>query len=225
VTPDPLPLDLPAPVDPPLPPGVALVRGWLAPRRQAELARAFREEWAPPPAGLRHPRVPTGARMGVASVCLGWHWQPYRYTRTAEDTDGAPVTPLPAGLARLAREAVAAAYGAGAPEARAYAPDAAIVNLYAAGVRLGLHQDREEPSEAPVVTLSLGDSALFRLGSVTERRGPYTDVRLDSGDLLVFGRASRRVFHAVTKVLPGTGPAELGVPGRLSITLRETGLA
>ena len=70
-------------------------RDWLPLDAQRALVAQFRE-WAAPPAGLRHPRVPTGHLMTVQSVCLGWHWQPYAYSRTADDTDGAPVKPLPA---------------------------------------------------------------------------------------------------------------------------------
>lgn len=178
-------------------------------------------EWALPPAGLRHPRVPTGHLMTVQSVCLGWHWSPYAYSRTADDTDGAPVTPLPDDLAALARRA---ATETGVPGAEAYAPDAAIVNLYAPGARLGLHQDGEEPSDAPVVTISLGDACTFRLAAVDRRTGPFTDVRLESGDLLVFGGVNRRIFHGVPKIHPGTAPPTLDLPpARLSLTLRQTG--
>lgn len=205
-------------------PDVVHVRGWLDPAAQRALADAFRL-WARPPAGLRHPRVPGGHLMSVQSVCLGWHWWPYAYSRTADDTDGAPVKPMPAEVAALARAAVAEAYGADSREAAAYAPDAAIVNLYSPGARLGLHQDGEEPSAAPVVTLSLGDRCVFRLAGVERRSGPFTDVELASGDLLVFGRRSRRIYHGVPKVLDGTAPDGLGLPpGRLSITVRETGL-
>jgi DNA oxidative demethylase len=123
----------------------------------------------------------------------------------------------------LGRAAVADAYGR--TEAEAYAPDAAIVNLYAPGAHLGLHRDGEEPSDAPVVTISLGDSCLFRFAGVERRTGPFTDVELRSGDLLVFGGPSRRIYHGVTKVLDGTSPDGLEFPpGRLSITLRATGL-
>ena len=76
---------------------VTHIREWLTPAEQQALAQQFRE-WAEPPAGLRHPRVPTGHLMTVQSVCLGWHWQPYAYSRTADDTDGAPVKPMPATL-------------------------------------------------------------------------------------------------------------------------------
>jgi alkylated DNA repair protein (DNA oxidative demethylase) len=205
--------------------GVVHVPDWLGADEQRDLAEQFRS-WSLPPAGLRHPRVPTGHLMSVQSVCLGWHWQPYAYTRTADDTDGAPVKPLPAAVHLLARRAVAEAYGQGSPEALAYAPDAAIVNLYPEGARLGLHQDGEEPSEAPVVTISLGDTCTFRLAGIDRRTGPFVDLELRSGDLLVFGRENRRIFHGVPKVVAGTAPGGLGLPpGRLSITVRETGLS
>jgi alkylated DNA repair protein (DNA oxidative demethylase) len=202
-------------------PSAVHVPGWLGLPAQQELAAAFRA-WAQPPAGLRHPRMPTGHLMTVQSVCLGWHWRPYAYTRTADDTDGAPVKPLPAELAALARDAVAAAYG----DAGDYAPDAVIANLYALGARLGLHCDGEEPADAPVVTISLGDTCLFRFAGVERRTAPFVDVWLRSGDLLVFGGPTRRIYHGVPKVLSGTAPAGLGLPpGRLSITVRETGLS
>jgi len=206
-------------------PGVVHIPNWLGLEEQQRLADDFRA-WARPPAGLRHPRVPTGHLMSVQSVCLGWHWYPYVYTRTADDTDGAPVKPLPDALIALARRAVAETYGARSAEAIAYAPDAAIVNLYPEAARLGLHQDGEEPSDAPVVTISLGDRCTFRLAAVDRRVGPFTDIDMASGDLLVFGRENRRIYHGVPKVLPDTAPDGLGLPrGRLSITVRETGLA
>ncbi|MEJ7584018.1 MAG: alpha-ketoglutarate-dependent dioxygenase AlkB [Acidimicrobiales bacterium] len=203
-------------------PSVVHVPDWLDRDAQRGLVEDFRR-WARPPAGLRHPRVPTGHLMSVQSVCLGWHWQPYRYSRTADDTDGSPVKPLPPGIVDLGRAAVGAAYGPDGPAPAAYEPDAAIVNLYGPGARLGLHQDGEEPSDAPVVTISLGDMHLPP-GRRGPARGPFTDVELRSGDLLVFGGANRRIFHGVPKVLPDTAPDWLGLPpGRLSITVRETG--
>ena len=204
-------------------PGAVYVPGWLDLDAQQELVRQFRE-WSLPPAGLRQPRMPSGHVMTVQAVCLGWHWYPYVYSKTADDTDGAPVKPIPASLVALARAAVAEAYGAESEAARAYAPDAVIVNLYADGAKLGLHQDAEEPADAPVVTISLGDTCVFRFAGVERRSAPFTDLMLRSGDLLVFGGASRRIFHGVPKVLEATAPPGLGLPpGRLSITVRETG--
>ena len=206
-------------------PGVVHIPDWLGLEAQHQLADDFRR-WALPPAGLRHPRMPTGHLMSVQAVCLGWHWYPYVYSRIADDTDGAPVKPLPDSLIRLARSAVAAAYGADSAEALAFDPDAAIVNLYPDDAKLGLHQDGEEPSDAPVVTISLGDHCTFRLADVDRRVGPFTDIEMGSGDLLVFGRDNRRIFHGVPKVFRDTAPDGLGLPrGRVSITVRETGFS
>lgn len=90
---------------------------------------------------------------------------------------------------------------------------------------MGMHQDREERSAAPVVSLSVGDACLFRFGTAEGRGRPYTDVRLGSGDLFVFGGPSRFAYHGVPKAYPGTGDPSAGPrSGRLDITLRETGL-
>jgi alkylated DNA repair protein (DNA oxidative demethylase) len=77
-----------------------------------------------------------------------------------------------------------------------------------------------------VVSLSIGDSCVFRFGNTDNRGRPYTDVELMSGDLFVFGGPSRFAYHGVPKVYPGTaGPATDLSSGRLNITLRETGLS
>jgi alkylated DNA repair protein (DNA oxidative demethylase) len=205
-------------------PGAVHIPDWLELDAQRHLIEQFRR-WALPPAGLRHPRVPTGHLMTVQSVCLGWHWYPYAYSRTADDTDGAPVKPLPREIVELARRAVGDAYDDEDAAAR-YAPDASIVNLYTPDAHLGIHEDGEEPSDAPVVTISLGDACTFRLAGVDRRTGPFTDIEMRSGDLLVFGGPTRRIFHGVPKVLADTAPDGLGLPpGRLSITVRETGFS
>src|SRR5581483_10331490 len=88
------------------------------------------------------------------------------------------------------------------------------------------HADREEPSPAPVVSLSLGDSCLFRFGSPAGRGRPWTDVVLGAGDLFVSGGASRRAYHGVINLFPGTVPPGIELAdGRFNITVRETGLA
>ncbi|WP_405426824.1 alpha-ketoglutarate-dependent dioxygenase AlkB family protein [Streptomyces erythrochromogenes] len=203
-------------------PGAVHVPDWLGARRQGELLAACRA-WARPPAGLRTVRTPGGGVMTARQVCLGLHWYPYGYARTAVDGDGEPVKPMPDRLAELAREAVAAAYGV-PPDPGAAAYDIALINFYDGDSRMGMHRDAEEKSPAPVVSLSLGDSCLFRFGNTASRGRPYRDVELRSGDLFVFGGPSRSAYHGVPKVLPGTGPRELGLTGRLNITLRVGGL-
>jgi len=195
---------------------------WLDLEQQISLIEACRQ-WATGPAPMRHTRLANGAVMSVQTVCLGWHWLPYRYTRTAEDVDGAPVKPLPTWFADLARRALLDAYG-DADVAAAYAPDVARVNFYDAAAKLGLHQDKDERSDAPVVSLSLGDTCVFRLGNTVDRGKPYTDVNLLSGDLFVFGGPSRFAYHGVPRVYPGTADPRLGLTGRLNITTRVTGL-
>jgi alkylated DNA repair protein (DNA oxidative demethylase) len=76
------------------------------------------------------------------------------------------------------------------------------------------------------VTISIGDTCLFRIAGVDRRTSPFIDIHLHSGDLLVFGGPSRRIYHGVPKVYENTGPHIPGMPpGRLSLTIRETGLA
>ncbi|HEY4457830.1 MAG TPA: alpha-ketoglutarate-dependent dioxygenase AlkB, partial [Pseudonocardiaceae bacterium] len=78
---------------------------------------------------------------------------------------------------------------------------------------------------APVVSLSIGDSCLFRFGNTANRNKPWTDVELASGDLFVFGGPSRFAYHGVPKTYPGTADPGIGpASGRLNITLRESGL-
>lgn len=205
-------------------PGAVHVPEWLSAGRQRELVAACRA-WARGPVPLRHTALPGGGVMSVRTVCLGWHWQPYRYTRTADDVNGAPVLPFPKWLAELGRAAVAEAYGTESPAARAYAPDAALVNFYDDAARMGMHQDREERSGAPVVSLSIGDTCVFRFGNTENRGRPYKDVELVSGDLFVFGGPSRHAFHGVPRILSGTAVPGTGMSGgRLNLTLRETGL-
>ena len=108
---------------------------------------------------------------------------------------------------------------------REHRPDSALVNFYDDAAHMGMHQDKDEFSAAPIVSLSLGDTCMFRLGNTETRTAPYQDVELRSGDLFVFGGPSRYAFHGVPKVLPGTGGRQLGLKngGRLNITLRMTG--
>ncbi len=215
-------------------PGAVHVPGWLDPEGQRALVDSC-WEWARC-GGLRSPRLPTGGVMSVKITCLGWHWYPYRYSRTVDDDDGRPVSEFPLWLGDLSRRAVADACAvdgvvAGtSPGQRKsptdeYRPDVALVNWYEPGARMGMHADREEKSPAPVVSLSVGDTCLFRFGSPAGRGRPWTDVVLESGDLFVFGGPSRRAYHGVPKVHVGSAPCGLGVDrGRFNVTVRQSGL-
>ena len=204
-------------------PGAVHVPGWLTHGEQAELVIAYRE-WARPPAGMRYTRMPSGGVMSVQTVCLGWHWTPYRYSRTAADTDGAPVKPFPEWLADVGRRALVAGYG-DEEAATGYRPDVALINFYDATARMGMHADKDERSDAPVVSLSLGATCIFRFGNPQSRRPPWHDVELESGDLFVFGGESRFAYHGVIRTVGGTERPDVGLPsGRINITLRESGL-
>ncbi|MFJ6938795.1 alpha-ketoglutarate-dependent dioxygenase AlkB family protein [Streptomyces sp. NPDC101132] len=206
-------------------PGAVHVPGWLDEERQRELVAACRE-WARGPVPMRHTRLPGGGVMSVRTVCVGWHWLPYRYSRTADDVNGARVAAFPGWLAELGREALRDAYEDPAA-GDGYDPDTALVNFYDGAARMGMHQDKDERSSAPVVSLSVGDTCVFRFGNPEGRGRPYTDVELSSGDLFVFGGPSRFAYHGVVRVLPGTGdPSVTGMAcGRINVTLRMTGLA
>ena len=101
--------------------------------------------------------------------------------------------------------------------------EACLVNFYQQGAKMGLHQDRdEEDFAAPVVSISLGDTALFRYGGTT--RGSKTaSVKLNSGDVLVMGGASRLCFHGIDRVMSGTSTL-LKEGGRINLTLRRVSL-
>ncbi|QPP10148.1 alpha-ketoglutarate-dependent dioxygenase AlkB [Streptomyces bathyalis] len=213
---------IPAPPSRPAP-GAVHLPGWLGLQEQRDLVSACRA-WAAGPVPLRHTKLPRGGVMSVQTVCLGWHWQPYRYTRTADDVNGLRVAGFPEWLARLGQRALADAYGDDAA-AREYEPDTALINFYDGSARMGMHQDKDERSAAPVVSLSIGDTCVFRFGNTESRSRPYTDLHLSSGDLFVFGGPSRFAYHGVTKVFPGTGDPATGMAsGRLNLTLRVTGL-
>ncbi|MFC1438954.1 alpha-ketoglutarate-dependent dioxygenase AlkB [Streptacidiphilus sp. N1-10] len=204
-------------------PGAVHVPNWLTLEEQRRLVAACRG-WAAGPVPIRHTRLPRGGVMSVQTVCVGWHWQPYRYTRTAGDVNGARVAPFPHWMVLLGRRAVLRAYG-DQEAADAYTPDTALINFYDGQATMGMHQDKDEESSAPVVSLTVGDSCVFRFGNTETRTRPYTDVELASGDLFVFGGPSRYAYHGVPKVRPGTGDPATGLrSGRLNITMRVTGL-
>lgn len=206
-----------------LAPGAVHVPAWLTLPQQRWIVDRY-HEWAEGPVPLRAAKV-RGHEMSVRTVCLGWHWRPYEYTRAAVDVNGNQVLPFPDWLVRLGRKAVTEATGD--PSAGAgYTPDTALVNYYDAEARMGMHQDKDERSRAPVVSLSIGDTCRFRFGNPETRGQPYEDIELVSGDLFVFSGPSRLAYHGVRGVIPATAPDACGLPtGRINLTLRETGLS
>jgi alkylated DNA repair protein (DNA oxidative demethylase) len=142
---------------------------------------------------------------------LGWVTDEggYRYQPTHPET-GAPWPPMPTMLREAWQELSAYPQPA----------EACLINAYAASARMGLHQDRDEDElAAPVVSLSLGDTGVFRLGGL-KRSDPTRSWRLDSGDAIVFGGPARLVFHGIDRILPGTSTL-LPRGGRINLTLRR----
>jgi alkylated DNA repair protein (DNA oxidative demethylase) len=133
----------------------------------------------------------------------------YRYAPTHPVT-GAPWPEIPAIVLDLWHRATGVAYP----------PEACLINYYSPEAKLGLHRDEdEEAREAPILSISLGDTALFRLGG-PERKSPTRSVRLSSGDLVVLEGPSRNWFHGVDRILPGTSTL-LPEGGRFNLTLRR----
>jgi alkylated DNA repair protein (DNA oxidative demethylase) len=200
-------------------PGAVHLRGWLDPDAQEKLlVRCLQLAHGDTPAYV--PTVRGGGKMHVRMLCLGRHWNGrlYRYEATRTDFDGRPAPPLPAEFASLAADA---AHAAGF----AFQPDICIMNLYDADGRMGLHQDKDETeaslaSGAPVVSISIGDTARFLFGGL-RRRDPVEAIPLESGDAFVFGGQARLRYHGVTKILPGTAPPQLEYAGRVNLTFRH----
>ena len=196
-----------------LKPGLIHHPRYLDASAQSALVEAMREVLRQAP--LFQPVMPrSGKPLSVRmSNCgaLGWvaDRQGYRYQPHHPDT-GAPWPPVPGALLRLWADVS----GYDAP------PEACLINHYAPGTRMGLHQDADETAlDAPVVSVSLGDTAVFRFGG-TERGGKTQSIRVQSGDVIVMGGESRMIYHGVDRILPGTSTL-LRQPGRINLTLRR----
>jgi DNA oxidative demethylase len=193
--------------------GFRIIPGYLDRMAQAAMRDALQDVFARVP--LYTPRMPkTGKAMSVRMTnCgpLGWvtDERGYRYQAAHPET-GAPWPAMPDLLLHAWHEL------AGYP----HAPEACLINVYGPAAKMGLHQDRdEEDFDAPVVSLSLGDTCLFRIGG-TKRDEPTRSMRLASGDAVVLGGAARLAFHGVDRIMPGTSTL-LPEGGRINLTMRR----
>jgi DNA alkylation damage repair protein AlkB len=200
-------------------PGAVLLRGFVPPDAQRTIADRCRALMDGPVPGYV-PVVRGGGRMHVRMLCLGRHWngKTYAYEPARSDHDGLAVPPVPDDFRALA---AAGARAAG----MTLDADVCILNYYDREGRMGLHQDKDESERSlaaglPVVSISIGDTARFLFGGL-RRRDPVEAIALESGDVFVFGGPARLRFHGVTRVLPGTAPADLGVEGRFNLTFRQ----
>ena len=196
-----------------LTPGLIYVPGYLDRHAQARLLADVRDVMRVAP--LFQPVMPrSGTPLSVRMTnCgpLGWlaDRSGYRYT-TNHPATGLAWPPIPA----LARQAWADL--ADDPSE----PEACLINYYDAAARMGLHQDRDEEGfRAPVVSLSLGDTCIFRYGG-TERRQPTRSLKLASGDAIILSGAARLAFHGVDRLLAGSSTL-IEEGGRFNLTLRR----
>jgi alkylated DNA repair protein (DNA oxidative demethylase) len=199
-------------------PDVFLWREKLSPSGQKALLEDVQEKLKEAP--LYRPVMPGSGRPFSVEESnfgrLGWvsDRNGYRYQPTHPIT-AKPWPAIPEALLELWGEIN------GAP-----APECCLANLYRAGAKMGLHQDRDEKDvSAAVIGVSLGDEALFRIGGAfldgkKGRAGQTRSVILASGDVIAFGGTARLAYHGIDRIRPGTSRLLPG-GGRLSLTLRR----
>jgi alkylated DNA repair protein (DNA oxidative demethylase) len=199
-----------------LPKGVRHMPGYLDHGAQTALVEAIREVVRSAP--LYTPTLPgSGREMSVRMTncgALGWvtdKQRGYRY-QAGHPVTGEPWPPIPGMLLDLWRAV------SGYP----HPPEACLVNFYSETAKMGLHQDRDEADfTQPVVSVSLGDAALFRVGG-TERGGRTQSVWLNSGDVAVLEGAARLAYHGIDRTRFGSSSLLPG-GGRINVTLRVVG--
>jgi alkylated DNA repair protein (DNA oxidative demethylase) len=192
--------------------GFRLISGAIGPAAQSALIEAVLAGARAAP--FYRPMTPSGKLMSVEQTSFGaYGWttdaRGYRY-ESIHPLTGQPWPPMPQSLLELW------ALHAG----DAAAPDSCLVNLYRDGAKMGLHTDSdEEDLTVPVLSVSLGDTAVFRLGGPA-RGDPSRTVRLNSGDVSLLAGPSRRFFHGVDRILAGSSRLVPG-GGRINLTLRR----
>ncbi len=200
-----------------LPEGWQLTRGWLGREAQEAMVAALRAVIAEAP--LVRPVTPWGKPMSVRMTSagrLGWVIDRGRYAyRPDHPETGRPWPAIPDDVLGVWRAV------SDWPED----PDCCLINWYGDGARMGLHRDADEGPDlsapafaAPVVSVSLGDPARFRIGGLA-RQDPTRSLILASGDVLVMGGPARLAYHGVDRVLFGEGDLLPG-GGRINLTLR-----
>jgi alkylated DNA repair protein (DNA oxidative demethylase) len=194
--------------------GAVLLRGF-AHSFEGDLIAALRDIVAQAP--FRHMHTPGGHQMSVAMTnCGGFGWVTdrtgYRYDQSDPET-GTPWPRMPSSFRALAGQAAAAIGFEG------FSPEVCLINRYAPGARMSLHQDKDELDfSAPIVSVSLGLPAIFLFGGL-KRSDKTRRFRLEHGDVVVWGGPSRLVFHGVAPLADGEH-ALLGRQ-RINLTFRK----
>lgn len=192
------------------PGGFRILHGWLDLKAQEEIRDAIRDVARAAP--FFRPLTPWGKPMRVQMTSAGrYGWftdrKGYRYVR--EHPSGVPWPPIPAPVLEVWRTLVG--------ETRL--PDCCLVNYYSEGARMGLHRDADEADFCwPVLSISLGDPGLFRMGGL-ERGEPTRSVWLESGDVVLMGGEARLAYHGIDRIRVG-GSRLLRDGGRINLTMR-----
>ena len=190
--------------------GFEIHKACLDPDAQRRIVADVRQvvEQAP----LFRPVTPRGREMSVRMTAAGdYGWitdrRGYRYER--RHPDGQPWPPIPPSILSIWDRVAACAR----------APECCLINFYGEGARMGLHQDKDEADfDMPVVSVSLGDEGLFRMGNV-DRGGKTESLWLSSGDVVVMGGAARLCHHGVDRIRFQSSSL-LPQGGRINLTLR-----
>ena len=194
--------------------GFQVHKGYLDPEAQREIVASLREVAQVAP--FFAPETARGRKMSVRMTSagrLGWVTDRRGYRYVARHPEGMDWPAIPEGILDIWRDLVAAER----------LPDSCLVNFYGEGARMGMHQDKDEGDFSwPVVSLSLGDSALFRMGNV-ERGGKTESIWLESGDVVVMGGAARLCHHGIDRIRFGSSSL-LPKGGRINVTLRAVSL-
>lgn len=190
--------------------GFDIHKGRLDAQAQMALVEDVREVAATAP--MFSPDTPYGKPMSVrmtSAGSVGWYADRAGYRYAPRHPDGQAWPPIPARILDLWHEVTGLAR----------APDCCLVNYYAEGARMGMHQDKDEASfEWPVLSVSLGDAGLFRIGNTT-RGGKTESLWLESGDVVVMGGAARLTYHGLDRIRFGSSSL-LSKGGRINLTCR-----
>ena len=190
--------------------GIKVFPGYLDPQTQRVVRDDIRRIVARAP--LFSPMTPYGKPMSVRMTSAGrygWFSDRSGYRYATKHPAGTAWPPIPESVLVIWRGVTGLDR----------APECCLVNFYTPDAKMGLHQDKDEADFSwPVVSVSLGDDGLFRVGNLT-RGGKTTSVWLRSGDVVVLGGEARLIYHGIDRIQPGTSTL-LKEPGRLNLTLR-----
>ncbi|XP_047071661.1 alpha-ketoglutarate-dependent dioxygenase AlkB-like [Lolium rigidum] len=222
-------------------PGMVLLKNFLKPDDQVKIIKQCRELGVGT-GGFYQPCYKDGAKLSLRMMCLGKNWDPDSSSYVdRRPFDGAQPPKIPEDLTKVVKDAIDASHsfleqsggqGTSNPlkEIPPISPDICIVNFYTTAGKLGLHQDKDETKNSlvknlPVVSFSLGDTAEFLYGDARDE-AKASKVKLESGDVLIFGGQSRHIFHGVSTITPKTAPTYVTEeanlrPGRLNLTFRQ----